>query len=177
MSDSVEVRPGIRIAYQDDWFGPPWRHGQAIVLVHGVAESSVAWTQWVPQLAATLRVIRPDLPGFGASPVPATYTWTTAELAADLGRLLDALRIARVHLVGAKYGGSTALQLAADQPDRVLALSVLGSPAKGRGTGGKANLGAVAERIRAVGVRGWAAETQVSRPPGSRNDGTRSCSG
>jgi 3-oxoadipate enol-lactonase len=163
MSHSADVRTGVRISYEDDWFGPPWQQGVPVVLVHGQAESSIAWNQWVPHLSGSFRVIRPDLPGFGKSPVPDTYTWTTAELAGDIVRLLDILRIDRFHLVGAKYGGSTSLQLAADFPNRVLSLCVFGSPARGHGSGLRANLGSVPDRIRAVGVRGWAAESQASR--------------
>ncbi|MGH7044571.1 MAG: alpha/beta fold hydrolase [Acetobacteraceae bacterium] len=163
MSKIIEVRPGICISCEDDWFGPPWDTATPILLVHGVAESSRAWTQWVPHLATAFRVIRPDLPGFGKSPVPASYSWTTAEMAADLVRLLDRLDIGRFHLVGAKYGGSTALQLAADFPDRVQSLVVLGTPAKGSGTGLRAKLGSVPEMVRQFGVRGWAERTQASR--------------
>ncbi|HEU5068449.1 MAG TPA: alpha/beta hydrolase [Sphingomicrobium sp.] len=163
MPKLIEIRPGIDLSYEDDYFGPPWETGIPILLVHGVAESSRAWTQWVPHLAAAFRVIRPDLPGFGSSPVPTNYSWTTAEMAADLVHLLDRLDIGRFHLVGAKYGGSTALQLAADFPDRVRSLVVLGTPARGSGTGLRAELGSVPEMVRQFGVRGWAERTQVSR--------------
>lgn len=159
---AVEVRPGVRMAYRDHWFGVPWRRGVPVVMLHGVAESSEAWREWVPALAGRLRVIRPDLPGFGRSSAPATYSWTPAELAADVVKMLDTIGIDRFHLIGAKYGGSVSLQLAADYPYRVISLAVLGSPAKGN-TGGRAKLGAVSERIREVGVRGWAAESQPSR--------------
>lgn len=153
---TVAIRPGLTIAYEDDWFGPPWTTPQAIVLVHGNSESSRAWTQWVPWLAAQYRVIRLDLPGFGASSAPDDYGWTAPELSADIGRFLDALAIARCHLIGAKYGGSISLQFASDQPRRVLSLCIFGSPARGVGTGN-------ADKIRAKGVRQWAAETMRGR--------------
>lgn len=161
MTPTADVRADIRIAFDDDWFGHPWEVGEPILLVHGVAESARAWTQWVPHLASRFRVIRPDLPGFARSPVPANYTWSTKEMAADLVRLMDVLKIGKFHLVGAKYGGSTALQLAADFPDRIRTLSVFGTPAKG--TGITANFSAVPDLIRKIGVRGWADQTQRSR--------------
>jgi pimeloyl-ACP methyl ester carboxylesterase len=52
-------------------------------------------------------------------------------VSADIIRLLDALRVERFHLVGAKIGGSIGLQLAADHSDRVNGLAVFGTPAKG----------------------------------------------
>ena len=66
----VDIRPGVRIAYQDDCFVPPWQSTQTVLMIHGIAESSQAWIEWVPILAARLRVVRIDLPGFGASAAP-----------------------------------------------------------------------------------------------------------
>ena len=157
-----EVRSGVVIAYADQWYGAPWQDGEPILLLHGVAESHVAWQQWVPFLSGRFRVLRPDLPGFGQSPLPASYACTTQAVAGDLIRLLDALKIDRVHLVGAKIGGSTALQLAADYPERVKTLAVFGTPAKGT-PGGKADLTSFAAWIRRDGVRAWAAATMASR--------------
>jgi len=101
-------------------------------------------------------VVRPDLPGFGASSEPSGYAWSAGELAADLGRFLDALGIAKCHLIGAKYGGSVCMQLAGEQPERLLSLSLFGSPVRGSGSG-------IADTIRAKGVHQWASETMRSR--------------
>jgi 3-oxoadipate enol-lactonase len=157
-----QARPGVEIAYADEWFGAPWLTGEPIVLLHGVAESHVAWQQWMPVLSGRYRVIRPDLPGFGESPMPAAYSCTTHQVAGDIARFLDGIGVGRFHLVGAKIGGSTALQFAADYPDRVRTLCVFGTPAKGA-TGGKANLSTFPAMIRKEGVRGWAAATMRSR--------------
>ena len=157
-----EVRPGVVIAYEDQYFGPPWKGGEPIVLLHGVAESHVSWQQWIPSLSGQFRVLRPDLPGFGQSPLPPAYDCTTHQVAGDIIRLLDALKVERFHLVGAKIGGSTALQLAADYPDRVKTLAVFGTPAKGS-PGGKADLTSFPAWIHRDGVRGWAAATMASR--------------
>jgi 3-oxoadipate enol-lactonase len=152
----VEIRPGVRMAYEDHWFGKPWTVPETVVMVHGNSESSRAWTTWVPHLSSRYRVVRPDLPGFGASPAPAEYDWSAQQLAADIGRFLDALGIARCHLIAAKYGGSAAMQLASDQPQRLLSLCLFGSPVRGSGSGN-------ADAIRANGVRQWAADTMRSR--------------
>ena len=154
--DDVLLRDDVVICYENDYFGPPWVDPPVALLVHGIAESSRAWTQWIPVLAARLRVIRPDLPGFGKSPVPATYDWTPEQCASDLVRLLDKLGIDHIHLVGAKYGGTIAMQLAGEFPDRVASLSIFGSPATGLVTD-------AAERVQASSVRKWAEETQRAR--------------
>ena len=152
----VEIRPSVWMAYEDHWFGPPWTTPQTVVMVHGNSESSRAWTCWVPHFAGKYRVIRLDLPGFGASTEPPEYGWSAAELAADIGRFLNALAIERCHLVGAKYGGSACMQFASVAPRRLLSLCLLGSPIRGSGTGN-------ADAIRTKGVRQWAAETMRTR--------------
>ena len=66
----VEIRPGIAMAYEDDCFAEPWTAPETVVMVHGNAESSRAWTAWVPHLADKYRLVRLDMPGFGASTAP-----------------------------------------------------------------------------------------------------------
>jgi 3-oxoadipate enol-lactonase len=60
----AEIRPGVWIAYEDDWFGKPWSVPETVVMVHGNSESSRAWFSWVTHLADKYRVVRLDLPGF-----------------------------------------------------------------------------------------------------------------
>ena len=103
------------------------------------------------------------MPGFGASPEPADYGWSAAELAADIGRFLDALDIESCHLIGAKYGGSACMRFAIDQPHRLRSLCLFGSPVRGSGSGN-------ADLIRAKGVRQWAADTMRSRLGSSASD-------
>jgi 3-oxoadipate enol-lactonase len=152
----VEIRPDVWMAYEDHWFGRPWTTSETVVMIHGNSESSRAWTAWVPHFAAKYRVLRPDLPGFGASGEPPGYGWSAGELAADTLRFLDAVDIGRCHLIGAKYGGSVCMQLAADNSHRLWSLCLFGSPFRGSGSGN-------ADAIRAKGVRQWAAETQPAR--------------
>jgi 3-oxoadipate enol-lactonase len=152
----VEIRPGVWMAYEDHSFGEPWTAPETVVMIHGNSESSRAWTCWVPHLARHYRVVRPDLPGFGASPEPADYGWSAAELAADIGRFLDTLNLESCHLVGAKYGGSACMRLAIDQPHRLRSLCLFGSPVRGSGSGN-------ADLIRGKGVRQWAADTMRLR--------------
>src|SRR5262245_41320933 len=90
---TIDIRAGLSIAYEDDCFAAPWSAPQAVLLVHGNSESSRAWTQWVPYLAGTYRVLRLDLPGFGASTATPDSRWTAPEVSADICRLLDALKI------------------------------------------------------------------------------------
>lgn len=161
---AVRVDPAFTAYYEDDYFGEPWREAETVLLIHGVAESSRAWYGWVPHLARDFRVLRPDLRGFGRSTVPPPgYAWSPQSFAADLAAFLDALGLEAVHVVGAKLGGTIAMQFAADYPERTRSLAVVSSPVRARNTGGRADLGSFPDRVRAVGVRGWAEETQRAR--------------
>jgi len=159
----VEIRAGVWMAYEDHCFVRLWSAAETVVMVHGNAESSRAWTPWVPHLAGKYRVVRLDMPGFGASSEPLDYGWSAGELAADIVRFLDALDIKHCHLMGAKYGGSVCMQLAIEHPHRLLSLCLFGSPVRGSGSGN-------ADLIRAKGVRQWAAETMRSRLGSSASD-------
>src|SRR5215213_9573212 len=87
------------------------------LLIHGAAESSKAWFAWVPHLARTFRVLRPDQRGFGQSKLSSeAFVWSPASLAADMSRFLDVLNVRSAHVVGAKIGGTVAMQFAADYP-------------------------------------------------------------
>jgi pimeloyl-ACP methyl ester carboxylesterase len=161
--NTVEIRPGVSIAYEDHCFAEPWTTPQTVVMVHGNAESSRAWTRWLPHLAGKYRVVRPDMPGFGASGEPPGYGWRVDELADDLCRFLDSLHIAKCHLIGAKYGGSVSMLFAIDHSDRLFSLALFGSPVRGSGSGN-------VDMIRTRGVRQWAADTQRARLGGMVSD-------
>ncbi len=160
----AQLDPTVALHYQDDYFGEPWQQPETVLLVHGVAESSQAWFAWVPHLARCFRVLRPDLRGFGRSSIPPPeYRWSPSAFAADLVRFLEVVGVRAAHIVGAKLGGTIAMQFAADYPERTISLSVVSSPVQARNTGGRADLGAFADRVKTAGVAAWAAETQRAR--------------
>src|SRR4051812_50069530 len=101
--------PDLVLHYEIDDFTDPWRQPDAILLLHGNAESGPAWYAWVPALARQYRLVRPDMRGFGQStPMPRDYPWTLDRLVEDFCLLMDHLGIDRFHLVGAKIGGPVA---------------------------------------------------------------------
>jgi 3-oxoadipate enol-lactonase len=161
---TIQTDKTLTMFYEDHYFGEPWRNPETVLLIHGVAESSRAWFGWVPHLAKNLRVLRPDQRGFGQSTVPApNFEWSAKTYAADLTRFLSALKVEAAHVVGAKFGGSIAYQFAAEYPERTRTLTVLSGPVRAKKTGGTMDLLSASGRIREVGVRTWAAETQRAR--------------
>jgi len=115
--------------YRDDWFGEPWRTPEAAILIHGNDESSVVWYGWMPRMAQEFRIIRPDLPGFGRSKVPANFEWSLPILATFVAQIMDKAGVDSAHIIGAKTGGAIAMQFAADYPKRTRTLSVVSGPA------------------------------------------------
>jgi len=101
----------------------------AVLMLHaGVADRRM-WDAVVPALARTFRVVRPDLRGYGDSPLPVDGTsYTDAD---DLAALLDTLGVADAAVVGASFGGEVALELASAHPGRVRELVLLCPAAPG----------------------------------------------
>jgi pimeloyl-ACP methyl ester carboxylesterase len=117
--------------YREDWFGEPWRKPEAAVLIHGNAESSLVWYEWLPRMAQEFRVIRPDLPGLGRSRIPAGFEWSLPGLAGFVADVMDKAGAESAHIIGAKAGGAIAMQFAADFSARTRTLSVVHVPAVG----------------------------------------------
>jgi 3-oxoadipate enol-lactonase len=115
--------------FREDWFGEPWRKPEAAVLIHGNDESSIVWFGWVPRMGREFRLIRPDLPGFGRSRIPAGFEWSLPSLATFVARVLDKAGVESAHIIGAKTGGAIAMQFAADYPGRTRTLAVASGPA------------------------------------------------
>ena len=112
----------------------------AVLLIHGLGATSDSWQLQVPALvAAGYRVLAPDLPGFGRSPV--SLPVTVSRTAAGLDHLLRSLNAAPAHVVGISMGGAVALQLAADFPQSVAKLVLVNTFA----------------RLQPKGLAGWLA--------------------
>jgi 3-oxoadipate enol-lactonase len=160
----AQIDTSLTIFYEDDCFADPWRKAEVVLLIHGLAESSRAWIGWVPWLSRELRVLRPDLRGFGRTTIPAPgFKWSLDIFVEDLKRFLDKLKIDAVHIIGAKIGGSIAFQFAAEYPKYTRTLTIVSGPVRVRGTRGSIDLLSTSDRIKAVGLQAWAAETQRSR--------------
>lgn len=107
--------------------------GPAVVLLHGFPDSMHLWRHQIPALtAAGLRVIAPDLRGFGESDAPEEVeAYALATVLADVVALLDALGVDRARVVGHDWGAAVAWGMAtlqAARVERLVAMSV-GHPA------------------------------------------------
>lgn len=103
--------------------------GPPVVLLHGGGPGATGVSNYsrnIDALAATFRVIVPDMPGYGRSSKDIDQSDPFGDLAMFVRGLLDALDIDRAHLVGNSYGGAAALRLAMDRPDKVGKLILMG---------------------------------------------------
>lgn len=100
-----------------------------MVLLHGIASSSVTFANVVPLITDSHRVVALDLLGFGESPMPEAATYTVEEHAAAVLRTLRKLRLREpVVLVGHSMGALIAIRIAATAPRRVGKLVVVSPP-------------------------------------------------
>jgi pimeloyl-ACP methyl ester carboxylesterase len=92
--------------------------GTPLVLNHGATDNGLCWTPVAKALEADHDVVMPDARGHGLSGAPADG-YGTAERAADLAGLIEALGLDRPIVGGHSMGAGTALRFAADYPDRL----------------------------------------------------------
>ncbi len=113
----------VRLHTHELGSGPP------AVLLHGFPETSYAWRGVAPALAAAgVRVVSPDLRGYGRSPRPAgVRNYTTEALAGDIEALLEQCGPGVV-LVGHDWGGAIAWRVGMRRPDLLRRLVILNAP-------------------------------------------------
>lgn len=152
--------------------------GAPVLLIHGNCSSAAFWTPLLRHLPATLRLIAPDLRGYGetqAAPVDATRG--LRDFADDVASLLDAPQLfgrapVRPLVVGHSLGGGVAMQLLIDHPERVGAL-LLEAPVSPYGYGGTRDLAGTPTTPDYAGTGGGAANPEFVKllAAGDRGDG------
>ncbi|MDR1359098.1 MAG: alpha/beta hydrolase [Coriobacteriales bacterium] len=122
----ADLDTGIRIAYVElgDPSAPP------VLFLHGATDSYLSWSQIAPRVAdAGYHVIVPELRGHGRSDKPEAGPYTVESHSADIDALLAQLDVEQAHVVGHSLGTFVAQSLAAERPDRVKSLTLIGSAA------------------------------------------------
>lgn len=100
--------------------------GDPVLLLHGFPTTRLLWNRVTPLLAeAGLRVIAPDLVGYGQSSCPPAAEPDMASQAGWMLALLDALGIARAAVVAHDVGAAAAQLVVARAPERAAALVVI----------------------------------------------------
>ena len=130
--------------------------GDPVVLVHAIGCDSSMWDA-LADLEARYRVVRVDVRGHGASPVP-PRPYSLAALAGDVAAVLDRCGIARAHFVGLSLGGMIGQAFALAHGERLDRL-VLANTTSSYGPEGPKMWEA---RAKAVDEGGMAAITELA---------------
>lgn len=113
---------GLSIRYAEAGAGRP------VILLHGASLGSSAdvWLRNLQPLASRkLRVLAPDLPGFGESDNPVDHS--VAYRKRFVLAFMDSLSLERAALVGHSQSGRIAVDLAFANPERISKVVVLGT--------------------------------------------------
>jgi pimeloyl-ACP methyl ester carboxylesterase len=95
-----------------------------LVLIHGLGATKASWLPVVPQLARHHRVYALDLPGFGSSSKP-RGRYNAPWFADHVFRFLDMVGEERAFVAGNSLGGRVAIEMAMQEPERVLGIACL----------------------------------------------------
>lgn len=109
-------RAGVELVFHE-WPGDP----PPALLLHGIANYGRYWDLFASEVAGRLRLVATDARGHGASGRP-PEGYAPADFVADALAVLDALAVDRALVVAHSMGGTHAMRLAADHPDRVRGL-------------------------------------------------------
>jgi pimeloyl-ACP methyl ester carboxylesterase len=109
-----------------EWHGEE-KKAEPLVLATGIGGSCRGWLPLqIPEFSKHHPVLIFDHQGSGGSD-DSGDAFSTADLAKDLIGLLDALGLARVHLLGAFMGGMMAQESALANPSRIASLVLVGT--------------------------------------------------
>jgi pimeloyl-ACP methyl ester carboxylesterase len=112
----VDVDDGVRLEVLD-WGGT----GRPLLLLAGLGDSAHVFDDIAPTLAARYRVVGVSRRGFPGSSSPMTG-YTSARLAEDDVRVMDAMKLQRPVVVGHSYAGEEMHVLGARYADRIAGL-------------------------------------------------------
>ena len=116
----VILNNGESIKYRD------YGQGHVLVLLHGNMTSSYHLEAFIQSLPQDIRVIAPDMRGFGQSSYLRPINSLT-ELSNDINELLNQLDINQYSIAGWSMGGSVAIQHSIDYSSKVSHLILISS--------------------------------------------------
>lgn len=104
---------GVRVHYKDEG------KGDAVLMLHNSLMWNGIWDEWIPHAPKELRLIRPDIPGFGLTGPTPNGDYSMQALTQFVADFMDALDITKVSIIGFSLGGQLAWRYALRAPSRV----------------------------------------------------------
>ena len=102
-----------------------------MVMLRGLARSSSHWLGFDKKMAEHFQVICIDARGIGRSTASVPWRLGISDMAQDVIRVLDKLKIQSSHVFGVSLGGMIAMSLGMEHPERVKTLSIVNSSVGG----------------------------------------------
>jgi 3-oxoadipate enol-lactonase len=127
----IRLAEGLSLHCAVDDYLWPWEAPTPVLMMHGFARNASFWNRWVPAIADSRRIYRPDLLGCGRSDAPAEgFRFAPEKIEAQILAVLDTFSLPRVHWVGESSGGIIGLVLAAAHPERIASLVLCNTPTR-----------------------------------------------
>jgi pimeloyl-ACP methyl ester carboxylesterase len=118
---------GLKVYYE------VYGEGRPIVLLHGAFMTiDMNWSQLIPELSKTRKVIAIELQGHGHTPF-SDRKLSHATLASDVEGVMDYLKVDSADVVGYSFGGAVAYQFAIQSPKRLKKLVIISATYKSNG--------------------------------------------
>lgn len=118
---------GIKVYYE------VYGEGKPIILLHGAFYTiGLNWSQLIPELSKTRKVIALEMQGHGHTPY-SDRKLDIKTLASDVEGVMDYLKIDSADVAGYSMGGSIAYQFAVQSPKRLRKLIIISSSYKTEG--------------------------------------------
>jgi pimeloyl-ACP methyl ester carboxylesterase len=123
MVKAIALSTGVTLEYAEHGLAS----GMPVICLHGVTDSWRSFEPLFVHLPQTIRALGLTQRGHGRSSKPAQgYTYT--DFSEDLRAFMDALHLPAAVIVGHSMGSMVAQRFAADHPERVAGLVLLGAP-------------------------------------------------
>jgi len=126
--------------------------GHPLILIHGFCETHEIWDGMADKLSDAFRVLLPDLPGFGNSPLP-PVPFTVRDIGLAMLGWLDDLQLNRPVVVGHSLGGYVTMAMVDHQPSRFPGFGLFHSTAFADSEEKKENRNKVIEFVSRNGVQ------------------------
>jgi 3-oxoadipate enol-lactonase len=132
-----------------------------LILVHGFPFDHTMWFSTIASLGSKAKVLAPDLPGFGKTPLLGDETPSMEAYAEFLMRQLDENKYEKAAVAGMSMGGYVALAFAEKYPDRLCGLGLISSQAA---ADSEETRQARKEMIKNIKAKGTSAVTEAIIP-------------
>lgn len=103
--------------------------GKPVVFIHGSGPGVSAYANWrlvLPEISKVAHCYAPDMIGFGYSDKPTGITYNKALWTQQIVDFMDAVGLEKADFVGNSFGGTLALSMAINHPERVDRLIMMG---------------------------------------------------